>query len=153
MSESFDYDQMVQEALMQVVRKALTSASEKGLPSPHHFYITFQTDRPDVLMTDTLKEQHTGEMTIVLQHQYWNLNVTPEAFSVVLSFDGTNQEITVPFAAITNFLDPSVKFSLPFEATPPQEEIPQEGQASSGEDSDTEESTSKVVTLDSFRKK
>tara|TARA_A100000171_G_scaffold51467_1_gene65848 strand:+ start:230 stop:697 length:468 start_codon:yes stop_codon:yes gene_type:complete len=155
MSDSFDYDQMVQDALMQVVRTALSETVKNGLPSPHHFYITFQTNRPDVLMPDALKEQHPEEMTIVLQHQFWDLKVTPKTFSVTLSFDGENQEITVPFTALSNFLDPSVKFGLQFDPLAPENTLSTNETTKTSKETKTnnKDDNSKIVTLDAFRKK
>lgn len=150
MSQSFDYDQMVQDALMHVVRQALTETATEGLPSPHHFYITFKTNRHDVLMDEALKALHPDEMTIVLQHQYWDLKVAETTFSVTLSFDGQNQEITVPFIAITNFLDPSVKFGLQFD---PKDPTTPPSHKTKTTPSDQKDDASKVITLDAFRKK
>lgn len=152
MSDNFDYDQMVQTSLLQVVHQALSQTAQNGLPAPHHFYITFQTNRPDVFLPDSLKQQHPTEMTIVLQHQFWDLKVTAKSFSVTLSFDGENQEITIPFSAITNFLDPSVKFGLQFDPKAPENSSPPQ-EPSDPQTEEKDKKTSKVVTLDAFRKK
>jgi uncharacterized protein len=107
-----DYRRLVQEALTGVVRGAMCQVASDGLPGDHHFLITFRTDWPGVELAAALARRHPGEMTIVLQHQYWNLEVRDDAFSVTLRFGGTPQRLTVPFAALTTFVDPSVPFGL-----------------------------------------
>lgn len=109
------YDLMVQEALKGVVRKILTEAGRDGLPGDHHFYITFRTPAPGVRLSQRLRDKHPDEMTIVLQHQFWDLNVSEHAFEVGLSFSGVPERLLVPFDAITTFFDPSVQFGLKFE--------------------------------------
>jgi hypothetical protein len=108
------YDMMVENALRGVVREALIVAAERGLPGAHHFYITFRTDMPGVDIPDFLKGQYPQEMTIVLEHQFWGLEVDERQFAVTLSFRNLPQRLTVPFAAVTAFSDPSVKFGLEF---------------------------------------
>jgi uncharacterized protein len=108
------YDMMVEKALRGVVREALAVAAERGLPGSHHFYITFRTDMASVEIPDSLKAQYPHEMTIVLEHQFWDLQVDERQFSVTLSFRNLPQRLTVPFAAVTAFSDPSVKFGLEF---------------------------------------
>ena len=110
------YDKMVEDALRGVVREALAQVVERGLPGSHHFYITFRTVHPGVTMPDFLRAQYPQEMTIVLQFQFWGLEVDDEAFSVTLSFHSQHQRLTVPLAAITAFADPSVKFALEFQS-------------------------------------
>jgi len=109
------YDLMVQEALKGVVRKILTEAARDGLPGEHHFYVTFRTGAPGVRLSQRLREKHPDEMTIVLQHQFWDLSVSDHAFEVGLSFSGVPERLLVPFDAITTFFDPSVQFGLKFE--------------------------------------
>ena len=116
MSEDFmRYDQMVESALRSIVAEALTRVMKEGLSGEHHFYITFLTDQPGVAIPDRLSAQFPQQMTIVLQHQFSNLRVFPERFSVRLSFGGVPGDIVVPFAAITGFADPSVNFALQFQ--------------------------------------
>ncbi len=110
------YDRMVEDALRSVVGRALSHAAERGLSGDHHFYITFLTDHPDVAMPDHLRGHYPSEMTIVLQHQFWGLEVGPKAFGVTLTFAGEPERLTVPFAAVTAFADPSVRFGLQFDA-------------------------------------
>lgn len=150
MALELDYDRMVQKALLQVVRDALSLTAEKGLSGSHHFYLTFQTNRSDVQMPENLREKYPEEMTIVLQHQFWNLSVTPSGFGVTLSFDDRHEDLWVPFTAIVSFLDPSVKFGLQFESVQPVEP---EGSTSTSSQQPAKDTSSKVVTLDAFRKK
>jgi hypothetical protein len=110
------YDLMVQEALKGVVRKILTEAGRDGLPGDHHFYVTFRSTAPGVRLSQRLRDKHPEEMTIVLQHQFWDLNVSEHSFEVGLSFSGVPERLLVPFDAITTFFDPSVQFGLKFEA-------------------------------------
>jgi hypothetical protein len=109
------YDLMVQEALKGVVRKILTEAGRDGLPGDHHFYVTFRTTAPGVRLSQRLRDKHPEEMTIVLQHQFWDLSVGEHAFEVGLSFSGVPERLLVPFDALTTFFDPSVQFGLKFE--------------------------------------
>lgn len=109
------YDLMVQEALKGVVRKILTEAGRDGLPGDHHFYITFRTGAPGVRVSQRLRDKHPDEMTIVLQHQFWDLSVSDHSFEVGLSFSGVPERLLIPFDAITTFFDPSVQFGLKFE--------------------------------------
>ena len=110
------YDRMVEDALRGVVRKALIEAAQRGLPGEHHFYITFHTERPGVGIADWLRQQYPQEMTIILQHQFWDLTVEEERFAVTLSFGGRHERLTIPFSALSAFADPSVQFGLQFEA-------------------------------------
>lgn len=110
------YDVMVQDALLGVVRKVLADAARNGLPGEHHFYITFRSQAPGVKMSNRLKEKHPEEMTIVLQHQFWDLLVTDHSLEVGLSFGGVPEKLFVPFDAMTGFYDPSVQFGLKFAA-------------------------------------
>jgi len=110
------YDQMVEDALRGVVRRALTEAAMSGLPGDHHFYITFRTDTPIVRIPGHLKAQYPREMTIVLQHQFWDLGVEADGFTVTLSFGGKHEPLFIPYDMIVSFADPSVKFALQFDS-------------------------------------
>jgi hypothetical protein len=116
------YDLMVQEALKGVVRKILSEAARDGLPGEHHFYITFRTGAPGVRLSQRLREKHPEEMTIVLQHQFWDLSASDHSFEVGLSFSGVPERLLVPFDAVTTFFDPSVEFGLKFETQDTSEE-------------------------------
>lgn len=110
------YDMMVQEALLGVVRRVLTDAARIGLQGDHHFYITFKSQAQGVRLSSRLREKYPEEMTIVLQHQFWDLMVNDHAFEVGLSFGGVPERLLVPFDALTGFYDPSVQFGLKFAA-------------------------------------
>lgn len=118
------YDLMVQDALKGVVRKILAEAGRDGLPGDHHFYITFRTGAPGVRLSQRLRDKHPDEMTIVLQHQFWDLNVSDHAFEVGLSFSGVPERLLIPYDAITTFFDPSVQFGLKFETQAPAADAP-----------------------------
>ncbi len=109
------YDSMVEAALRDVVRQALARAATDGLPGNHHFYITYLTDFPGIEIPERLLARFPNEMTIVLQHQFWELEVGADGFGVTLSFDDKPERLRVPFAAITAFADPSVNFGLQFQ--------------------------------------
>lgn len=112
--QRIDYGRLVEQALRQVVRDALSFVAEHGLPGRHHIYITFRSDHPDVELEDSLRARYPTEMTIVLQYEFWGLEVGDDRFSVTLSFGGAPQRLTVPFEAVTVFADPSVEFGLQF---------------------------------------
>lgn len=116
------YDLLVQDALKGVVRKVLIDAGKDGLPGEHHFYISFQTDFPGVRLSNRLREKYPQEMTIVLQHQFWDLNVTEHTFEVGLSFSGIPERLLIPFDALTGFFDPSVQFGLKFDGQDDEED-------------------------------
>src|ERR1700753_626558 len=162
------YDVLVRDALRGVLRRVLTDAAEHGLPGEHHFFITFVSNAEGVKISPRLLAQYPEEMTIILQHQFWDLVVLEDRFEVGLSFGGIPERLSVPFKAIKNFFDPSVKFGLTFEtADDVMEEIPEEklpAMAASAPPSaepvtETEREPEKpsegaeVVRLDRFRKK
>lgn len=121
------YDEMVERALRDVVRQALVAVTKDGLPGSHHFYLSFRTDAPGVDMPAALRAQHPEELTIVLQHQYWDLDVTLDGFTVTVSFNQQPNKLTVPFAALLSFVDPSVNFGLQFNVPPPSAEAAGDG--------------------------
>ena len=160
----FDYPRMVQTALRNVMREALTRAASEGLPGDHHFYVTFLTRAPSVIVPEYLLTKYPDEMTIVLQHQFRALQVGKDAFSVSLSFSNRLERLTVPFAAVTTFADPSVNFGLQFEtpaaksaevaALPAQSAAPEAAEPESAEpESAPERPAAEIVTLDRFRKR
>ncbi|GAB4195288.1 MAG: ClpXP protease specificity-enhancing factor SspB [Thalassobaculales bacterium] len=164
-TKPLQYDRMVEDALRQVVRRALSEAAEKGLPGEHHFYITFRTGQAGVEVPDYLRQKYPGEMTIVLQYQFWGLEVAEDHFKVTLSFSDIHERLVIPYAAIVGFADPSVKFGLQFQL-PPLEAVeaapaappkalgkaePKEPPAAPIEAA--EAADAKVVTLDRFRRK
>ncbi len=149
------YDEIVQEALREVVGRVLHEVEKSGgLPGGHHFYITFKTRLPGVAIPKHLAERFPDEMTIVIQHRYWDLKVEDELFSVGLSFGGVPSMLSVPFAAVTDFVDPAVDFSLKFQANGAVDgrELPDEP----GNDEppgEPVEDGSNVVSVDFTRKK
>ena len=114
--QSLDYGQLVERALRGVVRDALGVVAEHGLPGRHHLYITFRTDHPGVVIDDGLRARYPTEMTIVLQHEFWGLEVGDDRFAVGLSFGGVPHRLEIPFEAVPVFADPSVEFGLQFAA-------------------------------------
>lgn len=150
-TKGFDYDEMVQESLRSVVREIFKRVAKEGLPGSHHFYVTFQTNRPDVEIPAYLLEKHPEEVTIVLQHQFWDLKTTDKYFEVSLSFNDMQERIKVSFAAIISFLDPSVKFGLQF--IPGEVEVPQKDEKGRSSSKKAIGSTDNIVALDAFRKK
>lgn len=109
------YDVLVQEALRSVVRKVLVEAARTGLPGEHHFYIAFDTAAPGVRLSSRIRQKYPEEMTVVLQHQFWDFVVTETQFEVSLSFGGVPERLVVPFTAVKGFFDPSVQFGLQFD--------------------------------------
>lgn len=163
------YDKMVEDALRGVLRQAL-SACLDGVPGDHHFFITFRTRHPGVDIPDYIHARYPQEMTIVLQHQFWGLEVTEEWFEVTLSFNRVNERLHIPFAAVTAFADPSAKFGLQFrvegedgelladdeafgEEEPAAEDEAAATAGPEGEEKPEAEQGAQVITLDAFRKK
>jgi hypothetical protein len=112
---TIDYESLAQDAMRGIVRSVLTQTAKTGLPGDHHFYISFDTGASGVVLSKRLKEKYPSEMTIVLQHRFWDLAVTDEGFEVKLTFDGIPERLVVPFSAIRVFFDPSVRYGLQFE--------------------------------------
>jgi len=133
---AINYELLVEDALRTVVRGSLALVEHEGLPGDSHFYITFQTTADGVQMSETLKAANPQEMTIVLQHQFWDLNVSETHFSVTLSFSGVHHNLNIPFSAVTHFNDPSVGFGLQFSTAEQLEMAQQEGKAALAEVTD-----------------
>jgi len=148
------YDRMVENALRGVVRQSLELTVARGLPGDHHFYITFRTDHPGVAIANHIRARHPDEMTIVLQHQFWDLEVGEDGFAVTLSFGGKSERLVIAFAAVTGFADPSAKFGLQFQTlTEPDDEDEAPERPAADAAMPAEAGDAKVVTLDAFRKK
>ena len=181
--EGLRYDAMVEQALRGVVRRALSYAAERGLPGDHHFYVSFRTNDPGVDIPGQLRSRYPNEMTIVLQHQFWGLDVGEEAFGVTLSFSDVPERLTIPFSAVSAFADPSVRFGLQVDsnqaeegdavtpvAAPEQRQQPVQQSTADGSVANAEEPSAepadvdaadeeeapadgKVIMLDPYRKK
>ncbi len=164
------YDLMAQDALRGVVRSALQRAALEGLPGEHHFYVSFDTNFEGVQISPALKSQYPQEMTIVLQHQFWGLEVDEDEFRVGLKFNKVPETLVIPFAAINGFFDPSVQFGLQFNSGSDPEnpsigksadigtDVPLPGANPQDPDDTTADdegktTTGEVVSLDAFRKK
>ncbi|WP_077960539.1 SspB family protein [Ensifer adhaerens] len=162
------YDILAQDALRSVIRKVLTEVATTGhLPGEHHFFITFLTGAPGVRISQHLKAKYPEQMTIVVQHQFWELKVTEIGFEIGLSFSDTPERLVIPFNAIRGFYDPSVNFELEFDVAAGEEEeqesaeitaypVPEENAETSAKDDKPAEPKNgggSVVSLDSFRKK
>ncbi len=154
--DDMHYEVLMQDALRGVIRLALEqAASPDGIPGAHHFYITFKTRAPGVSVPPDILAKYPDEMTVVLQHQYWDLKVEANRFSVMLKFGGMPKVLSMPYTAVTRFYDPSVQFLLQFEPPATVDEIAAEVAAAEpaptpsipGDDGP------KVVSLDQFRKK
>ena len=115
-TERIDYPRIIQEALRDVVRRVLMQVAESGLPGEHHFLIAFRTEHPGVHVPRFLRDMYPDEIKVILQHQFWDMVVDEEAFSVTLTFNASRNRVTVPFAAVTAFVDPSVELVLRFES-------------------------------------
>jgi hypothetical protein len=175
------YDKWVEEALCHVIRRALAQVAADGLPDPHHFFITFLTDAPGVVMPGSLRAQYPDKITIVIQHQFWGLKVEDDAFELSLAFQGVNTLLRVPFDAITAFADPGVNFGLQLKVaeageqaveTPPgperdatpkrrtqqsvsklKGEPSDQGETPAATDAPVDGKSGEVIALDTFRKK
>ncbi len=174
------YDLLAQEALRGVVRRVLQDVARTGVPGEHHFYISFNTEFPGVRISPRLREKYPEEMTIILQHQFWDLIVSDHGFEVGLSFSNIPEKLVIPYDAITGFFDPSVKFGLKFEplsqnaeekterlvatrdqprgaGSEPEEELPIRSTAEIAAEDDGKppvpEEGAQIVSLDKFRKK
>ena len=173
--EFFRYDLWIEEALRQVILRALQITEVDGLPGDHHFYVTFRTNVPGVEIPPSLRAQHPNEMTIVLQHQFEDLNVDEEGFSVVLRFNGKPEKLRIPFETVTSFADPSVNFGLQLKTVDVDDnnfdelniapantfdglskaDVVEVGDAENAfeKNSNRKPETGEIITLDAFRKK
>jgi len=157
-NRGFTYETMIEEALRGVVRRVLKMVQKDGLPGDHHIYLTFQTGADGVDVSDTIRSRWPDEMTIVIQHQYWDLEVYAERFSVTLSFSDVPQKLVIPYAAITAFADPSVKFGLQFMHHTGAHDESDEATAATALPASASQETpapdgANVVALDKFRRR
>lgn len=160
MSRGIDYGNLMHRAMRGLIQEVLAGVQENGLPGDHHFFITFDTTHPDAEIADWLSDRYPGDMTVVMQHWFDNLDVSDEGFAVTLNFGDNPERLYIPYDAIKTFVDPSVEFGLRFETSdddddddapnptppdPPSGGAPEEGGKSGQKDAE-------VVRLDSFRK-
>jgi uncharacterized protein len=147
------YEDWIEAAMRQVVAQAIAHVAEHGLPGEHHFYLTFRTDHPGVVVPPRLRAQYPQEMTIVLQHQFWDLKMDTDAglISVGLSFGGVPASLVIPLDAVTGFADPQVRYGLRFRAGT----VPDATEAAQPDADEAEkpDATPQVVSLDSFRRR
>jgi hypothetical protein len=158
--DQLQYPVLIDHAMRGVVREVLKRVQATGLPGEHHFYISFLTNFPGVRMSEQLKSRYPKEITIVMQHQYWDFKVEEQSFTVTLSFGGVPEKLVIPYAALTAFADPSIKFGLQFQHSETDEdltditiELQQDIAAPRTDDATTDENTAEIISLDSFRKK
>jgi hypothetical protein len=145
--QQIDYASLVEKSLLRVVHDVLEMVADHGLPGRHHLYITFRSDHPGVVMDDTLHARYPTEMTIVLQHEFWGLEVAEDWFAVTLKFNNAPQRLEIPLTAVTVFADPSVEFGLQFtRAGAPAAE------ASSEEPAEAQPAATPVATLPAMAK-
>ena len=159
MTETLNYAAFVDSAMRGAVREILRQVERSGLPGQNHFFISFRTDHTGVVMSDMLRGKYPNEITIVLQHQYWDLIVAEDHFRVSLSFNNIPEKLVVPFSALTGFADPSTKFGLQFhhDHNQPVEEptLPVSAVTSltAAAAADAPKESAQIITLDAFRKK
>ncbi len=146
MRETIDYGALMHTAMRDVIAQVLQNVSQYGLPGNHHFFITFDTQHPGVHLSDTLREKYPDEMTIVLQHEFYDLTVTKDVLSVSLSFSNTEEKLRIPLTALKTFVDPSVEFGLRFET------VAHETTQTSDEAAEPPKTEAEIVQLDRFRK-
>ena len=159
--DQIHYTTLIDQAMRGVVRDVLKRTLVSGLPGEHHFYISFATNHPGTRISEQLKSRYPKEMTIVLQHQFWDFKVEEQYFTATLSFNGVPEKLVIPYAALTAFADPSVKFGLQFQqselfeveaimgASVPQDPV----SITTAADGEADEGSAEIISLDSFRKK
>jgi hypothetical protein len=162
---TIDYEQLMQESLRDVMKKSLTLVAKEGLPGNHHFYISFKTNYPGVDLPDYLREEYPDAITIVLQYEYWDLEINEKSFYITLCFNDVHERIAVPYGAVISFVDPSVKFGIHFSPADIDEEaelisLDKKPEKSKNQKSkiaevltEATDDGSNVITLDAFRRK
>jgi hypothetical protein len=156
MSGTIDYGNLMHRAMRSLIQTVLADVQQNGLPGEHHFFITFDTQHPEVEIAEWLADRYPGEMTVVMQHWYDNLTVTDEGFAVTLNFGDAPEPLYIPYNSIKTFVDPSVEFGLRFETQEEEEgdevldELPDE--INLEEIVEEPRKDAEVVSLDSFRK-
>jgi hypothetical protein len=147
------YESWMEDAQRQVVMRAIAHAAEHGLPGDHHFYVTFRTDFPGVQVPARISSQYPEEMTVVLQHQFWDLKADSEHFTVGLSFSGIPTTLVVPAGAIVGFADPHVHFGLRLDVGTPQEAAAAPADVPEAVEEKPPTELPQIVSLDAFRRR
>ncbi len=159
-SRSIDYGNLMHRAMRGLIQDVLNRVAKDGLPGAHHFFITFDTMHPDVEIADWLSDRYPGEMTVVIQHWFDNLDVTNEGFTITLNFGDNPETLYIPYDAIKTFVDPSVEFGLRFETQEEEEEdapddveeAPMDEMVEPEDEDGADRKEAEVVSLDQFRK-
>ncbi len=159
-NSTIDYGNLMHRAMRSLIQEVLTDVRKDGLPGEHHFFITFDTMHPDVEIADWLSDRYPGEMTVVIQHWYADLEVTNDGFTITLNFGDNPETLYVPYDAIKTFVDPSVEFGLRFETQDEDddapiveiEEAPMDEMVEPDDEKDDGPHEAEVVSLDQFRK-
>ncbi|MDP5085895.1 MAG: ClpXP protease specificity-enhancing factor SspB [Yoonia sp.] len=160
MKSTIDYGNLMHRAMRGLIQEVLTAVQKDGLPGQHHFFVTFDTMHPDVEIADWLSDRYPGEMTVVIQHWFANLDVTNEGFTITLNFGDNPETLYIPYDAIKTFIDPTVEFGLRFETqdedgvTPAAEiaEAPMDEMVEPEDENSGGPRQAEVVSLDKFRK-
>ena len=160
MTSTIDYGNLMHDAMRGLIRRVLEGVAADGLPGEHHFFITFDTNHPDVEMADWLSDRYPGDMTVVMQHWFDNLDVGDEGFAVTLNFGDSPEPIYIPYDAIQTFVDPSVEFGLRFETHESEDTHPLKGvidepetvELETVDEEEKDRQDAEIVSLDSFRK-
>lgn len=154
MTRTIDYGNLMHRAMRGLIQEVMSDVARRGLPGNHHFFITFDTQHPDAELADWLSDRYPGEMTIVLQHWFANLDVTDEGFTVTLNFGDNPETMYVPYDAIKTFVDPSVEFGLRFETQPVRDAAADEAPMTEMAEPEAKpaRAAAEVVSLDKFRK-
>lgn len=164
---TIDYEHLMQESMRDVMKQALVVVAKNGLPGDHHFYISFKTNYPGVDLPDYLREEYPDNITIVMQHEFWDLEVHDKSFYLTLCFNDVHERVAIPFGSVVSFVDPSVKFGIHFSPAeideselfsleqPKQKQKLKKAKADSKEDEKpiAPSDGSNVITLDAFRRK
>lgn len=153
-TRTIDYGSLMHRAMRHLIQSVLEGVSQNGLPGDHHFFIAFDTMHPDVEIADWLSDRYPGEMTIVIQHWFDNLEVTSDGFSITLNFGNSPEPLYIPYDAIHTFVDPSVEFGLRFDSHEEETDDNDDAPMADVKDEDTSEAKAEaeVVVLDKFRK-
>lgn len=154
MSHDIDYGNLMHAAMRGLIKTVLRDVAENGLPGTHHFFITFDTSHPDAELADWLSDRYPGEMTVVMQHWFDNLDIGEDGFSVTLNFGDSPEPLYIPFDAIKTFVDPSVEFGLRFESSEEDGDTAPTAINTdhAGEPLKDEKPDAEIVSLDNFRK-